>query len=356
MARPRKPLDEKQEGAEVLRRLRSEPAGWRRERLLAVKFGLENELSLEEIAGAVGRSRSVIQSWLDAFRKGGIEGLLKKGKGNGPASRLGQELLGQLKEGLSKGLWRTAAQVRAWLAGRGVNVALPTVYHYLGKSGARLKVPRPCHALQDKDKLQAFVAAGFEENFRALDLPAGRPVRVWAADEGRLGLQPVTRRMWGLPGVRLVTKVHPRYEWTWVYGALQVGGGGCEFMYAGELNKGGSKAFLEQISRRDPLAVHVVVWDGAGAHPANGGDGVPGNVRLIKLPPYCPELNPVGKLWDVVKDAVCNQCPKSLDDLEKSITDALREFWTNGRRVLELVGGGWLRTLVNACCRSVLPI
>jgi len=28
-----------------------------------------------------------------------------------------------------------------------------------------------------------------------------------------------------------------RYEWGYLYGALQVGGGGCEFLYAPRMNK-----------------------------------------------------------------------------------------------------------------------
>ncbi len=325
-----------------------EPAGWRRERLLTVKLGLEGELSLEGIASSVGRSRSVVQIWLDAYRNGGIAALLKKGNGNGPASKLSGSLLEEFKAGLTAGLWRTAAQARAWLAEKGLEVALPTVYHYLGKCQARLKVPRPCHVKQDKEALEAFKTVGLEEKFRALELPAGRPVRLWVADEGRLGLQPMTRRMWGMPGVRLVAPVNPRYERTWAYGALQVGGGGCEFLYAGELNQAGSKVFLEQISRRDPFAMHVVVWDGAGAHPNDGSPLIPDNVRVIELPPYCPEPNPVEKLWDVVKDGVCTLCPKSLDDLDAAVTGVLKGFWEDGRRVLELVGGGWLRSAANA--------
>jgi hypothetical protein len=40
MARPRARLDTHGQAAEVAARLKGEPAGWRRERLLAVKFGL----------------------------------------------------------------------------------------------------------------------------------------------------------------------------------------------------------------------------------------------------------------------------------------------------------------------------
>jgi hypothetical protein len=46
MARPRAILDTHGQADAVAARLKREPAGWRRERLLAVKFGLEGQLGL----------------------------------------------------------------------------------------------------------------------------------------------------------------------------------------------------------------------------------------------------------------------------------------------------------------------
>jgi len=57
--------------------------------------------------------------------------------------------------------------------------------------------------------------------------------------------------------------------------------------------------FLEQIAQSDPAALHLVVWDQAGFHPRDGEVGVPDNVRLLSLPAYSPELNPVEQLGDL---------------------------------------------------------
>jgi hypothetical protein len=54
MARIRRPLDPQGQAAQVYHQLKREPAGWRRERLLAVKLGLEGELALEDIAAHLG--------------------------------------------------------------------------------------------------------------------------------------------------------------------------------------------------------------------------------------------------------------------------------------------------------------
>jgi transposase len=58
------------------------------------------------------------------------------------------------------------------------------------------------------------------------------------------------------------------------------------------LNTAVVNLFLEQLSNDLPAGVHaVLIWDGAGFHTGNG-LMVPGNVSLIRLPPYAPELNP----------------------------------------------------------------
>jgi len=341
-------LDTHGQADAVAARLKREPAGWRRERLLAVKFGLEGQLGLYQIAERLGRPRSLIQRWLDLFRQGGLERLLHKGRGKGTPSRLTAEAAAALGQKLEAGGWRRAADAQRWLAEtHGVVVGLAAVYKYLKRLGARLKVPRPCHEKHDPAAAEAFKAT-LDQKLAALELPAGQPVRLWVAHEMRYGLLPVTRRVWALRGVRAVAPVYPRYQWGYGFGALQVGGeGGAEFAYCPTVNLEFSQGFLQQLAAREPEATHVVAWDGAGFHPDDAAPDVPANVRLIALPSYSPELNPVEKLWDQLKDRICNQPFGTLQALEAVMTDFLRAFWQDARRVVSLIGDGWLLTQAN---------
>ncbi|NJM55055.1 MAG: helix-turn-helix domain-containing protein [Verrucomicrobiae bacterium] len=92
-----------------------------------------------QIAHAVSRSRATVQSWFDRYRRGGLEALLADGRlGNpgGPASRLTPVVAEALQEALAAGQFRTGPRARRWLAeAHGVDVALATVYTYLGKPG-----------------------------------------------------------------------------------------------------------------------------------------------------------------------------------------------------------------------------
>ena len=46
----------------------------------------------------------------------------------------------------------------------------------------------------------------------------GAAVEVWAEDEARLGLKPITRRVWWPKGHRPRSGGRTRYEWLYVYG------------------------------------------------------------------------------------------------------------------------------------------
>jgi transposase len=356
MSRTRRKLDARNESGPLQRRLKREPAGWRRERLLAVQLGLTGELTLEQIGAHLGRARSCIQRWLDRFRQGGLEALLSRGQGKGPPSQLSPELAAALSVKLAAGEFRRAVDAQRWLTETGGRpVGLAAVYKYLKKAGARLKVPRPCHQKKDVWASKAFREV-LAVHLGALELPPERPVRLWVADEMRYGLQPVTRRVWSLRGTRPVCPVQPRYQWGYVYGAAEVDGQAqAEFLYCPTVSLEGSHRFLRQIAAREPEALHVVIWDGAGFHPRDGAAGLPDNLRLLALPAYSPELNPIEKLWDQLKDHLCNRVYASLTALEEAMTDFLRPFWQEPERVRALIGQGWLLAQANISSGSILP-
>ena len=75
---------------------------------------------------------------------------------------------------------------------------------------------------------------------------------------------------------------------------------------------------------KSPLAIlrpgtYVIIADQTGFHLRVDDLGVPANIRLLPLPPYSPELNPVEKLGDLEKDPTCNQLFTALRPLEDAI-------------------------------------
>ena len=231
MGRPRKPLDATADAKAVRARLKDKDLeGWQRQRLQAVQLGLARVLSLPQIAEEAGVSPRSVGSWFEAFRQGGVEGLLmRKPKGSGPASWLDEQTAAQFKSELDRGRWRRAQDVRHWLEKKlGRKLTLIVTYKYLGKCEARLKVPRPTHAKKDPAKVQAF-RAELCEKLHGERIALETSVHLWVSDEMRFGLQPVTRRVWARRGVEVVLPVEPRYQWGYTYGALEVCGDGVSF-------------------------------------------------------------------------------------------------------------------------------
>jgi len=75
-------------------------------------------------------------------------------------------------------------------------------------------------------------------------------------------------------------------------------------------------------------------------------------VRLVPLPPYSPELNPVEKLGDLVKDAICNRLFDVLRPLEDAILAELEPLRQSGQRVAQLIGNASLLEQTNAGAKS----
>ena len=252
-----------------------------------------------------------------------MSGLLERKSAPGKSSELQRpEVQAQLQAGLKTGRWRTAAQIATWLwQTHGIKRAAGSLYYWLGKVGGTLKVPRPAPTEQNP-AAQAEFKAHLLEKLQALPVPADKLVKIWVADECRVGLHTFTRRCWGLRGQRVVVPKQQCYQWEYVYGAVEVVAGETQFQFMPTVGLDLSSGFLAQIAQSDPGAEHIVIWDGAGFHPTPAAHSLPARIHLLPLPPYSPELNPVEGLWDQIKDCLCNRVFPTLDDLEQALSDA----------------------------------
>jgi transposase len=336
------------ESVQLKERIRSATDPRDKERLQVVFWATSGQHTLDDLARLAGRARSTIQVWLDDFTAGGLTGLLEREAPPGKPSPVAEaKVQAQLQAGLKAGRWRTAGQVAAWLKdAHGIKRATKSLYYWLGKVGGALRVPRPCHVKQNPAAATAF-RTELEQKLEALNLPKERAVKIWVADESRFGLHTQSRRCWALRGQRVVLAQEQRYEWEYVYGAVEVVEGLAQFRFLPSVSLELSRGFLQQLADSDPQAEHVVIWDQAGFHPRPGDAALPARVHLLPLPPYSPELNPVEGLWDQTQDVTCNRHFADLDQLEEALTQALRPFWETPARVLSLVHH-WLHTQANA--------
>ncbi len=66
-------------------------------------------------------------------------------------------------------------------------------------------------------------------------------------------------------------------------------------------------------------------------------------MRLLRLPPYSPELNPVENLWDELSEKFFhNQAFDSMDELEDQLETGLLALENDWPRVQSIVHWDWI--------------
>jgi transposase len=127
--------------------------------------------------------------------------------------------------------------------------------------------------------------------------PLGVRVRVYFMDEGRFGQQGTTTRVWAPTGSRPTAVKQTRYEWLYLFAAVEPATGASVALQTPSANTETMNVFLRMLSEElEPKDHAVLIMDGAGWHKAKR-LAVPENVTILYLPPYSPELNPVERLW-----------------------------------------------------------
>ncbi len=256
------------------------------------------------VAQSLGCSLRSVKNWVAQYHRGGVEALREQPRPGRPRSlapehypRLRQRL--DAPPGPEDGVYvLRAADVRRNLEREsGVMMGRQAVYDLLHRLGYSDLMPRPHHE-DANPEVQGFFKeiVGEQIDSIAADHP-GREVRVYFQDEARFGTQGTIARVWARKGSRPRAVRQNGREWLYVLMAVCAATGTASALIMPELNTVVVSLFLEQLARDLPTGVHaVLIWDGAGFH--TGKDlVVPGNVSLIQLAPYAPELNPVEDLW-----------------------------------------------------------
>jgi hypothetical protein len=166
----------------------------------------------------------------------------------------------------------------------------------------------------------------------------GKAVEVWAEDEARLGLKPITRRVWWLRGCRPTSSGRTKYEWLYVYGFARPATGDTFTAILPRVSvERMAEALTAFAAHADPEGrkVLVLVVDNAGWHTAKRLD-VPANIRLHFLPPCTPQLQPVEPFWGLVREAVANDTFDRLADLRRRVVRRCKRLAEDRATVLAL--------------------
>ncbi len=85
----------------------------------------------------------------------------------------------------------------------------------------------------------------------------------------------------------------------------------------------------------------LLLWDQAGFHQGSEIDSMEGLV-LFPLPPYTPELQPVERLWPLLREAIANRVIDTLDQLKKILTHRINWLIENASIIQKVTGFHWI--------------
>jgi transposase len=318
---------------ELRRRAKKAKDPIEKDRFLAV-YHAKRGLTAKEIARIIPNTPRWVQETVRRYNLEGPEALKDKRHQNpGQKPKLTPEERMRVLEALQGpppdgGLW-TGPKLRDWVERElGKRLSLYPIYRLLHEMGFALRVPRPRHRKADGEAQEACNLFAQVQEARA----EGRRVRLLAYDGHarraylghRLGLRPVYRRVWARRGERPLAVGAHRYRWFYV----------CTFV---EPETGESLSLLV-----DGVDTEVMGWvlrelrawlregeeawvvlDRAGWH-VSGRVEVPEGVRLVFLPPYSPELQPVERVWPLVNEAVANRYFQDLEEMMEVVAERCR--------------------------------
>ena len=172
--------------------------------------------------------------------------------------------------------------------------------------------------------------------------PEQTPIKLMFQDEARFGRINDVRRCWAPKPIRPLCQAMLTHEYTYAYAAVDVLSGELDSLILPHVNTHCMQLFLDEVGQRHPNEHIVMVLDGAGWH-ASGALRPPANMRLLSLPPYAPELNPVEHVWDELREKrFHNHVFDSLDALEDHLEIALRDFELDVPRIQSIVAWPWI--------------
>jgi transposase len=304
-------------------------------RIRAVKR-VEAGARVEDVAAALGLSRSAVFGWMAAYREGGEHALRAKPVPGRPPKLSGAQLrtLYTLIEGsdprqyqLEFALWtRELVQQLIWAQFR-IRLSVVSVGRLLRTLGFSPQRPVFRASQQDPERVRRWREQDYP-TIRAEAAQAGAVI--YFADEAGIrsdyhsgttwapvGKTPVVASTGARHSVNMISAVTPR-------GRLRFS------VFTGSMT---AKVFLEFVRRLlhdEPGPVFLIV-DGHPVHRSKTVrefiDRTDGRLRLFLLPPYSPELNPDEWVWKNVKhDRVGRTSVTGPGDLKTKVIGALRRL------------------------------
>jgi len=303
--------------------------------------------TVRHLAVIMGKGERTIHRWLNLYRTGGMEKLLTEAeKGGRPKKIFAEEAALVQNELRDKEGFESYKEIHFWLSVvQGIAASYITVYRLVKQElQSKLKVVRPKNRKQLPGELEEFKISLAQKLKSLLEkhksqIMLYKKVRFWCQDESRFGLHTIVRRRITLKGVKPVGNFQYNFNYFWMYGLVSPQDGRSFFWEFSHLDNSCFNKFLSIFSQEFPEDIHIIQVDNAPAH-TSGDLEVPDNIILFYQPPYCPEINPIERVWEYLKGFLSWETFESLDKLRCKVDKLLSSL---SRDIIgSLTGWSWL--------------
>ena len=173
-----------------------------------------------------------------------------------------------------------------------------------------------------------------------------RPVKLFFEDEARFGRINIVSRCWVPKATRAKVTQQMIREYTYAYTTVCPETGENYSIISPVNNTDAMNKFLADFSIAYNHYRVIMCLDGAGWHTSKELE-LPENVRLLKLPPYAPELNPTEHIWDYIREQkhFNNYTFETIDKVEENLSKTLKELNTEHETLISLCNFSWLKNL-----------
>ena len=164
----------------------------------------------------------------------------------------------------------------------------------------------------------------------------------------RYGLMTNLRRSWSPKGIRAILPQQQAYSNAYLFTALNPITGNDFHLLLPAMTSDITKVFLLELKKQHPDKEVVLVWDNAPCHRRKDLHEIEG-LKLIHLPSYSPELNPVERYFEEIRRITANRVFESLEKCEEVITKAINK-WDDPEKLKKLIGYDWILEQCGEVC------
>ncbi len=162
-------------------------------------------------------------------------------------------------------------------------------------------------------------------------------------DEAGFGRINKPKYCWCKKGIRPQIPCHHIREYRYVYGAAEAKTGESFFLIMPRCDTACMNVFLKELSKKFFKDIIILACDSAGWHNSKNLD-IPENIKIIKIPPYTPEMNPIEQIWEEIREkGFCNEIFQSLEKVVDRLCDTICNLTAN--IVKSIMGRAWILSI-----------